>query len=66
MVGELPQGYALQDSDVGRSLSLGEGFGVVLPGDVGRRCWSKRWGLVMESRQQRDERLNAQGPGALI
>jgi len=66
MKGELPQGYALQESDVGRSLSPGDGFGPVQRGDVGCRCWHRPWGLVMESRSQRSERVLAQVAGAFI
>jgi len=55
--GRKPQGYALQTSDVGRDLSSAEGFGPVQALDVGIRVWVRSYGLVMESRQQRDERL---------
>lgn len=52
----LPQGYELQDSDVGTILSIGEGFGRVQPIDVGKRVWCYRWILTIESNKQRDAR----------
>lgn len=57
--GRLPQGYELQEKDIGRGLSTGEGFGSVLPIDVGKRCYHRSWGLAMESSGQRDARLAA-------
>lgn len=57
--GRLPQGYELQEADIGRCLSTGEGFGAVLTVDVGKRCYHRPWGLAMESTGQRDARLAA-------
>jgi hypothetical protein len=54
--GQRAQGTALRSSDVGRLLSLGEGFGTVQAADVGRRVWHKPYGLIMESKEQRDAR----------
>jgi hypothetical protein len=48
--------YTLTERDIGRPLSIGEGFGSVLPGDVGKRCWMRSYGLVMENAEQRDAR----------
>lgn len=50
------QGSELSKADVGRSLSFGEGFGRVLPIDVGKRVWLKPHGFVMENNEQRDTR----------
>lgn len=55
--GTIPQGYALTDTDVGRPLTgPSEGFGRVLPGDVGRRVYLRAHGFVMENAEQRDAR----------
>lgn len=54
--GDRPQGAELTEADVGRLLSPVEGFREVLPIDVGKRVWSKEWGLTMENEAQRDER----------
>jgi hypothetical protein len=48
--GKLPQGYELQESDVGKA--LGNNFGRVLPIDVGRKIWAANWGLNMEGYEQ--------------
>lgn len=54
--GRLPQGYELQQSDVGRRLSIEGGFGKVLGVDVGKRCYAYSYGFAMENDTQRDER----------
>lgn len=55
--GELPQGYEIQPSDIGRGLGLpAEGFGVVLSCDVGKRVFCKAYVTQMENEAQRDER----------
>lgn len=51
-----PQGSELTEADVGRLLSLMEGFGVVQRGDIGKRVWHYEWGLAMENNLQRDNR----------
>lgn len=56
--GELPQGYEIQPSDVGRGLGLpAEGFGIVLTNDIGKRVFCKGYVTTMENDAQRDERL---------
>jgi hypothetical protein len=59
--GKLPQGYELQAADVGSLLDLGwDGFGPVLPVDVGKRVWRREYGIAMENSEQRDNRKGAQ------
>ena len=53
----LPQGYALTTDDIGMPLSPGEGFGPVLPADVGKRCYVRDGIFCMENSEQRDRRL---------
>ena len=60
--GALPQGYELRESDIGRGLSLGEGFGIVRKADVGKRCYHRSWGFCMENDRQRDERKTREQP----
>lgn len=55
--GSRPQGTELKESDVGFPLAWQGGFGQVLPIDVGKRVWSKNYGLVMENNEQRDKRI---------
>lgn len=50
------QGSELAAADVGRLLSVLEGFGPVQAGDVGKRVWTRPYGLVMENDEQRDAR----------
>lgn len=51
--GTLPQGYALTAADIGRPLTgPTEGFGAVLPGDVGKRVWVRDYGFTMENAAQ--------------
>jgi len=52
--GELPQGYEIQESDVGHS--IGAYFGFVQKMDVGKRVWYRK-SLVMENNEQRDRRM---------
>ena len=49
-----PQGKEIMESDVGRSLDYGGGFGPVQSGDVGIKVWLRSYGIVMENREQRD------------
>lgn len=51
------QGMELTQADIGRQ--LGEGFGHVVAGDVGKRVWVKSFGLSMENDAQRDARKAA-------
>ena len=55
-MGILPQGYELQESDVGRGFGCQSGFESVRQFDVGRRVWLKSYGIVMENNEQRDKR----------
>lgn len=55
--GTRPQGAELKEDDIGFPLAWQGGFGQVLPIDVGKRVWSKDYGLVMENNEQRDKRL---------
>jgi len=55
----LPQGYEIQESDVGKSLDLY--WGKVLPIDIGKKVWVRSYGLVMENDEQRKERKNEAG-----
>lgn len=58
--GRLPQGYELQTRDIGRSLgNAGTGFGLVLAGDVGKRCYLRDGIFQMENDAQRDARQTA-------
>lgn len=50
------QGAELAQADIGRLLSLFEGFGIVLANDVGKRVWLRSYGLVMENNEQRNAR----------
>jgi hypothetical protein len=50
------QGQELTKEDVGKCIDLASGFGNVLPIDVGKRIWSKDFGIAMESDEQRDKR----------
>jgi hypothetical protein len=54
--GVRPQGSELIVADLGRPLSISEGFGKVLPGDVGKRVWHRTYGFVIENNEQRDQR----------
>lgn len=54
--GEISQGHELRVSDIRRSFGTLDGFGLVQPGDVGRRIWFKSYGFVMESLEQRNAR----------
>lgn len=60
--GILPQGYALSPHDVGCPLTSDddeggdEGFGIVQPGDVGKRCYRTGGVFSMENAEQRDTR----------
>lgn len=55
---ELPQGYEIQESDIGSRLGLLlEGFGPVLPQDAGLRVYCRDNVTQMENFEQRDERL---------
>jgi len=50
------QGSELETRDIGRTICNGEGFGRVLPIDVGKRIWLKPHGITMENNEQRDAR----------
>lgn len=62
--GSRPQGSELTSTDLGRALSIGEGFGVVRPFDLGKRVWHREHGLVMENTEQRDARVARTAPMA--
>ena len=55
--GTRPQGSELTEKDVGCTIGLlGEGFGKVLPIDVGKRVYLREYGTCMENNEQRDRR----------
>ena len=49
-----PQPYTIQERDIGRA--IGDNFGRVVSGDVGKRVEIRSFGLVMENAAQRDAR----------
>ena len=53
--GKLPQGYEIQESDVGTSFG-DSSFGNVQQSNVGKKAYVKEYGLVMENDAQRDAR----------
>jgi hypothetical protein len=55
--GAIAQGYELAQADIGKALDH-DSFGPVQRVDVGKRVWSKSYGLAMENNQQRDERIS--------
>lgn len=60
--GRRMQGSELQQSDVGKPLTTeDEGFGTVLPIDVGKRVWVKPYGFAMENDEQRNQRKGGGG-----
>ena len=54
--GTVKQGYELTADDIGAPLSPGESFGVVMAGDVGKRCYFRDGIFQMENNEQRDKR----------
>ena len=60
--GQLPNGYELQESDIGRLLCPLWGFGQVLPFDVGKKCFVRSGLFEMENSQQRDKRKGGKEP----